>query len=235
MCATDILGIAPEASLYDIRITDNGSVPGLLSDALKGFRWAINQYRIDGTPQIISNSWGMYQKSWAPIYSTDPNHTFTLAVLEAIDLGIIVLFAAGNCGSLCNPSGKCSSDYGPGKSIWGANGHPRVITVGAVNRNEQYIGYSSQGPSSLEEEKPDFCSISHFEGYFSCDNGTSAACPIAAGVIALLKQAKPSLTQDGIKKALKDTAKDIGSGGFDKYAGAGIISPKNAYVAINTA
>jgi serine protease AprX len=229
MCATDVLGIAPEASLYDIRITGPTDIEGLLSDALQGFRWAVDQYKQNKRPHIISNSWGIWQENWAPIYARDPNHSFTLIVLEAIETGIIVLFAAGNCGDLCPTNPKCGSDTGPGKSIWGANGHQRVITVGAANREEQYIGYSSQGPSALGAEKPDFCSISHFDGYFTSDNGTSAACPIAAGVMALLKQAKPSLTQDEAMTVLKNTAKDIGSSGPDPYAGSGIIRPKVAY------
>lgn len=228
MCATDVLGIAPDVKLYDIRVADSNTIEGLLSDALKGFRWAINQYKIDKTPHIISNSWGIWQENWAPIYARDPNHSFTLAVVEAIEAGIIVLFAAGNCGSGC-PHSKCGFDFGAGKGIWGANGHPQVMTVGAVNRDEQYIGYSSQGPAALSQNKPDFCSISHFEGYFISDNGTSAACPIAAGVVALLKEAKPSLMQDEAKKLLKDTAKDIGPIGEDEYTGSGIIRPKAAH------
>ena len=94
---------------------------------------------------------------------TNPNHPFTRKVVEAIQEGIFVLFAAGNCGATC-PDGRCASDTGPGRSIWGANGHPDVITVGAVNRNEQFVGYGSQGPAALDANKPNFCSITHFTG-----------------------------------------------------------------------
>jgi subtilisin family serine protease len=224
MCGTDVLGMAPSAQLYDLRISDGAAV----SDALQAFEWAINQHRADGTPHVLTNSWGMFQKAWDPDYTTNPDHPFTRKVIEAIDEGILVLFAAGNCGGTC-PDGRCASDTGPGKSIWGANGHPRVMTVGAVNRLEQFVGYSSQGPASLDANKPDFCSITHFTGYFTSDSGTSAATPIAAGVVALLKQAKPSLTQDQAKAALRSTTKDIGPGGFDQHSGAGIIRAKAAY------
>jgi subtilisin family serine protease len=224
MCGTDVLGMAPNAQLYDLRISDGDA----LSDALQAFQWAINQHMTDGTPQVLTNSWGMFQQGWAPDYTTNPNHPFTRKVLEAIDEGILVLFAAGNCGATC-PDGRCGPDTGPGKSIWGANGHPRVITVGAVNKNEQFVGYSSQGPAALDPNKPDFCSITHFTGYFTSDSGTSAATPIAAGVVALLKQAKPAATQDQVKQALKSTAKDIGPAGFDQHSGAGILRAKAAY------
>ena len=227
MCGTDVLGMAPGAQLYDLRISDGSAV----SSALQAFEWAIKQHRIDGTPHILTNSWGMFQKAWDPDYTTNPNHPFTRKVLEAIDEGILVLFAAGNCGGTC-PDGRCGSDVGPGKSIWGANGHARVITVGAVNKNEQFVGYSSQGPAALSSDKPDFCSVTHFTGYFNSDSGTSAATPIAAGVVALLKQSKPSVTQQEIQSVLKSTAKDIGATGFDQNAGAGILRAKAAYDAV---
>ena len=224
MCSTDVLGMAPEAQIYDIRISNGNSI----SSALAGFQWAINQHKANGTPHILTNSWGMFQESWDPSYVRNPDHPFTRKVVEAINEGILVLFAAGNCGSTC-PDGRCGPDAGPGRSIWGANGHPLVMTVGAVNKNEQFVGYSSQGPAALDPQKPDFCSITHFQGYFGSDSGTSAATPIAAGVVALLKQANPGLTQNQVKNNLKSTAKDIGPAGWDQHSGSGIIQAKAAF------
>ncbi len=227
MTSTDVLGMAPNARVYDIRIGD-ATIATTISNALAGFQWAIDQHRTDGTPQILTNSWGIFQESWDPLYARAPNHPFTRKVVEALNEGIIVMFAAGNCGGTC-PDGRCGADSGPGRSIWGANSHPRVITVGAVNRNEQFVGYSSQGPGALDANKPDFCSITHFTGFFNSDSGTSAATPIAAGVAALRKQASPGLTQDQLKATLRNTAKDIGPAGWDQHSGAGIIRPRIAF------
>lgn len=227
MCAYDIQGMAPNVRLFDMRIASATSL-GTVSNALSAYQWAINQHRTNGTPQVLSNSWGMYQVTWAADYCTNPNHPFTRKVAEAVDEGIAVLFAAGNCGDTC-PDGRCFTDIGPGRSIWGANGHPKVMTVGAVNKNEQFVGYSSQGPASLDPHKPDFCGITHFTGYEHCDNGTSAATPIVAGVTALLKQGKPAATPAQIKTAFINTAKDIGPAGWDQHSGAGIIRGKAAY------
>jgi subtilisin family serine protease len=228
MCATDVLGMAPQAQLFDLRIAGAGGSPGTISRALQAFQWSINRHRVEGKPQVLTNSWGIFRESWDPSYARNPNHPFTRKVIEAINEGILVLFAAGNCGDTC-PDGRCGSDIGPGRSIWGANGHPRVMTVGAVNKNEQFIGYSSRGPAALDENKPDFCSISHFTGYFTSDSGTSAATPVLAGVVALLKQGKSTLTQDDAKQCLKVTAKDIGPAGFDRHSGAGIVQAKAAF------
>lgn len=222
MCATDVLGIAPNSKLYDLRIASDKDISGLISDALASFQWAIEQHSKDGTPQILTNSWGIYQESWAPDYASNPDHPFTRKVVEAVNEGIIVLFAAGNCGPDC-PDGRCGLDSGGGRDIWGANGHPDVITVGAVNINEEQVGYSSVGPAALDEQKPDFCAITHFRGYFPSDTGTSAACPIAAGVAALLKQAHPDIDPAMLKLGLMETAKNINGGTWSNETGAGII------------
>lgn len=231
MTGSDVLAMAPDARLYDIRLPDatiGDPLSAQISDAIAGYHWAINRHRADGTPHVLTNSWGIYQKAWDPVYACDAAHPFTRKVVEAVNEGILVLFAAGNCGQAC-PDGRCGGDVGEGKSIWGANGHPRVMTVGAANIQEQLIGYSSQGPACLDPHKPDFCGISHFKGYFAVDTGTSAACPIVAGVVALLKQAKSGLTQDAAKQALKRTAKNLGTAGWDRASGSGIIQAKRAY------
>jgi serine protease AprX len=228
MVAIDALGMAPKASLYDIRISDGSSSSARMSDAIAGIHWAIEKFRVTGTPQILCCGWGIYQQAHDLVYATNANHPLTRKIVEAMDEGIIVLFAAGNGGQSCAAT-WCNGDAGPGHSIWGANGHSRVITVGAVNKDEQLIGYSSQGPAALDEQKPDFCGISHFAGYFCSDSGTSAACAVAAGITALLKQARPTLTQDAVKRLLKSTAKDIGPPGWDRHSGAGIIQAKAAY------
>jgi hypothetical protein len=227
MTSTDALGMAPDAHIYDLRISDSPTVPGLISNAIQAFQWAIDRHRRDGTPQVLSNSWGIFQQSWDPAYATDPNHPFTQKVVEALNEGILVLFAAGNCGDTC-PDGRCGPDAGPGRDIWGANGHPLVMTVGAVNKDEQFVGYSSMGPGALDPHKPDFCSITHFRGYEPSDSGTSAATPILAGAVALIKQAHPAATQAQIKACLQSTAKDIGPAGWDQWSGAGIVRPHQA-------
>lgn len=227
MCSTDVLGMAPEAQIYDLRIAGAADIPATISRALQAFQWAIDRHRVDGTPHVLSNSWGIFQESWDATYARNPNHPFTRKVVEAIEEGILVLFAAGNCGGSC-PDGRCGPDNGPGRSIWGANSHPLVMTVGAVNKEEQFVGYSSQGPGALDANKPDFCCVTHFTGYFTSDSGTSASTPVLAGAVALLKQAVPSATQASIKASLRATAKDIGPAGFDQHSGAGITRVKLA-------
>jgi serine protease AprX len=243
MVASDFLGICPKAQVYDIGVLKARyrEFRPYLSDAMDAFEWAIKQFEKDGTPQILCNSWGIYRKSWAPDYALEPDHSFTTKVLDAIEAGIIVAFAAGNCGQAC-PDRRCGGDVGRGKSIWGANGHPQVITFGAVNVRGERLGYSSQGPAALADEKPDLCGVGHFQGY--CDRyrekgkpdlGTSAANPVGAGVIGLLKSAFPDLTPAEALQVLRDTARPLGDGRWNPDTGAGVVDAWAAFQSLRDA
>ncbi|MGF9725540.1 S8/S53 family peptidase [Bacillus safensis] len=229
MTATDVLGIAPQAKIHDIRIFSKEGIKETFVDiVIQAYDWAIRKFLNTGQPKILSNSWGFIGA--VPGLTDDPNHPMNRKILEAVRAGILVLFSAGNCGDPCgsdNPN-SCITK-GPGESIHGINGHSMIITVGAANILGIRAGYSAQGPANFDPLKPDFCAPTHFSGYHRSDTGTSAACPIAAGVISLLKQAKPKLTQEQAKSALKSTATDLEELGWDSDTGAGIIQAYNAF------
>ncbi len=246
MIAFDVQAMAPEAELWDIRIWQAGAgFDEYVSRALQGYRLAIDHARAHGVPQILVNSWGLYDSSDGPDYAFDPNTDFVLLLEEALAAGLLVLFAAGNCGDGCpftagSPCGL--GDRGPGASILGPNGHPGVMTVGAATLHGAWCGYTSQGPAVLppnDPDKPDFCSISQFEGFFPnesglrpYDGGTSAANGIAAGVVALLKEARPDLGPEECKQLLKDTARPLRTPAARGGAGAGLIDAFAAFRAL---
>ncbi|MDA2440217.1 hypothetical protein PDN50_28005 [Bacillus cereus] len=59
MTSTDTLGIAPNAKLFDIRIFEKERIEeSFLDVVIEAYDWAIQQLRRNGTPQILSNSWG---------------------------------------------------------------------------------------------------------------------------------------------------------------------------------
>lgn len=103
---------------------------------------------------------------------------------------------------------------------------------------EEYINYSSKGPAALHGEKPDFCAISHYKGYNRgllekgggdyCDTGTSAACPVVSGIVALLLQAESNLSQQEIKECLSSTASPL-SLNWNNKTGHGTVRAKDAY------
>ena len=117
------------------------------------------------------------------------------------------------------------------RSIYGANGHPAVITVAGVDTTSTRVGYSSQGPARLETRKPDLSGYTHFSGsgVYPADGGTSAATPVVAGVVAALRSRKPFDDTDpttrpsAIKNMLIATSRDISPMGFDFDTGHGVV------------
>lgn len=234
MCAFDCLVAAPRSRLYDLAIgREPGPVGAVLSSALQAFEWALDRFRRDGTPHILSNSWGlrcqaddMFEPGDPSNYSHNLEHPLVRKAMQLVDEGMLLVFAAGNCGEHC---AGCGADTGPGRSIRGLNGHPRVISVGAVNPVGVPIGYTSQGPATLAALKPDVCGYSHFEGDRPCDNGTSAACPIVAGVLALLRQRDRELTQDRARELLIRTARPIHGLSHHCSTGFGVVDAARAF------
>jgi subtilisin family serine protease len=94
------------------------------------------------------------------------------------------------------PDSRCLPAIPNAPTITGANSHPEVICVAGVDINGTLVGYSSLGPGALANEKPDIAAFTHFLGSEAFgkgmpDAGTSAACPVMAGVIAALRSLYP--------------------------------------------
>nr|WP_256476311.1 S8 family serine peptidase [Siccirubricoccus soli] len=212
MVARNILAVAPRVRLFDFPL-----LPDRITDVLQYMLWAQAQLNIVLAsiaawralhlvrgPWVLCNAWGIYDRRLEFVpgdYTDNAKHPYNLRVTDADAKSIDQVYAAGNCGQFC-PNMRCGpADHGPGQSIFGANSHPRVLTVGAVRADGLWLGYSSQGPGQADflslapagasaVEKPDLCAPSHFvedgDAHF-VSTGTSAACGIAAGTVAALR------------------------------------------------
>ncbi|MFQ6396099.1 S8 family serine peptidase [Nocardia sp. KC 131] len=240
MCAFDALIAAPQASLIDIPVLQSkrqGStvMDGLLSDALAGYahlHTVLTDQPAATRALVISNSWGSFAPSWDfPVgqpgnYSDNPSHPFNVIVGSLEAAGADIIFAAGNCGRDC-PDDRCAFTDRP---IGGANSHPSVLAIGGVDTKGQRVGYSSQGPGRLTARKPDICGYTHFLGSTAFgatepDTGTSAACPVAAGLVAAIRTAwsATELPPAQLRALLQRTA-TAQAGGFDYDYGYGIAN-----------
>jgi hypothetical protein len=142
---------------------------------------------------LVVNSWAVPDPTVdlnAAAYVDNPNHPTSVMVGTLADLGADVVFAAGNCGP--NPKSGCVPNAT--RTIYGANSHPKVLTVGAVGLDQKPADYSSRGTGRLALQKPDIGAYSDFVGstkFGATDSGTSAAAPVAAGVLATLRSSVP--------------------------------------------
>lgn len=148
-------------------------------------------------PLIVNNSYGFYTCQAPGVMPED--HPFFDAIETAIDQGVVVVFAAGNN----HHDVKCNHDPRADKpqTIWGPNSHDRVLSAGAVNRNESnrdpatpHVN-SSRGPGEWAKgfPKPDCVAPTYGDVIWGGDVrnmawwGTSGAAPQAAGLAALIQ------------------------------------------------
>ncbi|MCK4567879.1 MAG: S8 family serine peptidase, partial [Candidatus Thorarchaeota archaeon] len=192
---------------------------------------------------ITSNSWGwnapQYYELWG-VYSLVYAAMATPGFFHVDYPGMVQCFSAGNSG--------------PGYGTAGPPTVPQIITVGASTAYHTFEGaygpgqgfdqiadFSSRGPSTLGTAKPDilapgrntygivpgYGALFGARDYYAVYAGTSMACPLVAGVAALMLQARPTLDPDELKTIMQSTAVDLG---LDALAqGAGRV---NAYSAI---
>jgi subtilisin family serine protease len=248
MCALDAAIAAPDADFLDYAMLFGMGRPASdetgadMGTAVRAFAELVEERARDRRPLIVMCPWGHHDRaddlpSGSPgNYSANPIHPLNRKIAELAGAGADILFAAGNCGAEC-PDARCGADRGPGRSIHGANSHPDVTTVAAVTTDRRRLGYSSQGPGAIEERKPDLAAYSHFRGsgVYAIDTGTSAACGVAAGVCAALRQLPEAqtLTPEQLRRLLHRTASRNGSRPFDHDIGYGIVNAAAALAALS--
>jgi len=214
-----VAGVAYDASIMPVKVLDSAGT-GYYSWIANGIYWATNN-----GAKIINLSLG------------GPSHSQALedAVEYAYNNGVTVIAAAGN-------DGLASMGYPAAYDQY-------VIAVGATRYDERYALYSNWG-SSLDLVAPggDTSIDQNGDGYvdgvlqqtfgiygtndwgYFFYQGTSMAAPHVSGVAALLLSNGVASSPDQVRNALQDTAKDLGTPGFDPDYGWGLV---DAYAALN--
>jgi len=153
------------------------------------------------------------------------------SVLNAINNGISVIAPTGNDGS---------------NSVGIPAAYKDVIAVAASTQFNKIANYSNRGAETIitapggggktpgEGEKiystwPTYPTSIAKTGPYAYESGTSMACPIVTGIVALMLSLEPYLTPARIRNRLSVTADDIEIQGFDEATGYGIV---NAYKAL---
>ncbi len=206
--ATGNTGVAPGAFLIGVAAFDVDAILSAIEWCIDCKDYDFNKDGVPDGPDIISMSLGVNEKSFPILESMCE---------AAVDAGIIFVTSAGNDGP---NSGTITS---PG-------GTPKLITVGAVDDDKNIWVSSSRGPGVDKCIKPDVCapgvsiSVAYPPfGWVTC-SGTSASCPIVAGVCALLLQKAPYLTPTEVQNLLRQSAEDRGQVGPDNTYGWGVVN-----------
>ena len=150
----------------------------------------------------------------------------TTIVTRAAELsfrrGVVTITSAGNEGS------------SPWFYITAPADGINTLGIGAVNNNNEVVGFSSRGPSFDGRIKPDVVAqglsvygaiAGIFNGYGTA-SGTSVSAPIASGIAALLLSAHPHLLNSQVRNILFETAGN--SKTPDNERGYGLLSALDA-------
>ncbi|MCC6475872.1 S8 family serine peptidase [bacterium] len=228
---SDTVGVAWNAEFIAAAISGGGVT---VLNALEAFDWVIdpdgNPQTFDDVPRVLSQSWGF--SGGMDICS----QTLVPAIQTAEAAGIAVVWAAGNdgpyAGTILNPANLADTPT-TGFCVGGWNG-----TTDAV------WGSSSRGPTQCtadltlrikpEVSSPAYSVRSTYLGTtYASSSGTSFAAPLAAGTLALMVEANPTLPPDSLLELLMFTAVDVDSPGLDNSCGYGLIDvPMACYAAL---
>ena len=218
------VGTAPEASFYLFRTEDVSS-----EYPVEEQNWVAAAERADSLgADIISVSLGYYyfDNSIFNYSYADMNGNTSMvarAVNFAAQKGLMVVASAGNEGE--KPWHYIST---PGDA-------DKALSVGAVNVSGQPGAFSSYGPGSDGQVKPDVAAVgvaavvaSQLNGQPVYGNGTSYAAPIMAGITTCLWQAFPEVNNDILVDIIHQSSNK--SNNPDDRIGYGIPDAKKAFV-----
>ncbi len=195
------LGVAPEAKLIlidaDIQNKNNESDD---ASKIKAFYKAKEL-----GAKVISCSWGTLHASFS-IMDT---------LRELHNDGIVIVFASGNNDGM---------DLDSSPSIVDESELDSVIGVGATTQANLKAEYSNYGDNidilaPGGDENDGLISAGYENKQYYYFNGTSAAAPVIAGVVALMLSANPDLTPDEVREILISSAYKIDgyNANYDKY------------------
>lgn len=214
-------GVAPDAKILALKVLDSAG-SGDFFDVI-----AAIYFTVDGPDGIYGTSddfnadaISMSLGTGFPYLYTGSNCDYVIpevtnAVNYAVSRGVTVVAASGNSGTQGVSLPGCISS---------------AIAVGAVNNNDVRASFSGAG-YSLDIVAPGVDIYSTWLSGYSTQSGTSMATPHVSAVVALLKQANNSLSVSAVKNALYNTAKNLGTAGWDPYYGSGRV---NALAAVNS-
>lgn len=194
-------GAAPKANYALIRTEDANS-----EYLIEEYNWVSGAEYADSLGVDVINS----SLGYSEFDDSTQNHNYadldgkttpiSIAAALAARKGIIVVTSAGN-------SGNKNWHY-----ITAPADADSVLTVGAVNNEEQITDFSSRGPTADNRIKPDVSAMGKNTigqkqvGKLSTCTGTSCSSPLIAGLAASLLSAYPHCSAQEIIKAIKESS-----------------------------
>lgn len=241
-------GTAPDAHLVVLKVLDSTG-RGYISNVIAALEFvAANKDAYNIRVVNMSISAPVLQS----VYDRDEDglldDPLARSTATVVDLGVVVVAAAGNLGRSALGTPQYGGVTAPGNAPW-------VLTVGAYSqegtanpRDDVIAPFSSRGPTAIDFlAKPDLVApgtgimalrdpsselyarktANGAPGAYLTLSGTSVAAPAVSGTVALMVQAHPGLTPNLAKAVLQYTAQFDAD--YDPLTqGAGYLNPRGA-------
>ena len=175
-----ISGVNWKVQIMPLKFMNAGGF-GTTKDAIEAINYVIDRKKAGVNVRIISASWGSTQKSRA----------LEEVIRKAYESDILFVAASGNASTNNDRNPHFPSSYNV----------PNVISVAALDRNDQLAKFSNYGVKSVAIAAPGVDILSTWLGNeYEEKSGTSMATPVVAGVAALIVAEHPRISVDDLKK-----------------------------------
>lgn len=193
-----VVGIAPRASLYAIKVLDHLGV-GSLGNLISGIEWGVlNRLHILN----VSITGGKIE-----------SNALNYIVNTAMRKGTLVVAAAGN-------SGFAS---GTGDTVEVPARIKGVISVAAVGKRNNRLPFSATG-NKVDIAAPGEAILStYLKKRYAILSGTSMAAAHVSGVLAIYRQLYPKLSAFQLRELVLKRALDLPPKGNDPWTGYGLV------------
>ena len=206
---TGVVGIAPEAEIYAVRVLDGGGF-GTLEWIVSGIEWAV-----------------LNDMDIANLSLEGPDfQSLQDACDAAYEAGVLLVAAAGNTSG---GAVKYPAAYDSVIAVTATDANNNKASFSPVGPE---LELAAPGVNILSTVNPtDY----HNYNIYGLLSGTSQAAPHVAGVAALFLSTNPQdenengLIHDEVREMLKATATDLGTEGFDNTYGFGLVNISALY------
>ena len=182
-----IAGVNWKVQIMPLKFLNAGG-SGSTKDAIEAINYVINRKKAGVNVRIISASWGSTMKSRA----------LGDIIRKAYENDILFVAAAGNSSVDNDRTPHYPSSY------------PNVISVAALDRNDQLASFSNFGVKSVMIGAPGVDILSTWlNNEYEEKSGTSMATPVVSGVAALILSKHPQMSAQDLSKRLMDSTDPI--------------------------
>lgn len=177
-----IAGVNWDVKIMPLKFMNAGGF-GTTKDAIEAINYVIDRKKAGVNVRVISASWGSTMKSRA----------LEDVIRKAYENDILFVAAAGNASTNNDRSPHYPSSYNV----------PNVISVAALDRNDQLARFSNYGAKSVAIAAPGVDILSTWLGNeYEEKSGTSMATPVVSGVAALILSQNPQMPVDELRRKI---------------------------------